>query len=100
MKYDSAFIEKVKAFGILGYPAHKIIHLVKPEDPEQFLLDFDEPTTVIYQAYHEGQTTGQYTLDKSLFDQAKGNSIEANDKLIQRQQNERIDTAIYERFKL
>lgn len=99
MNYDSVFIEKVKAFGILGYPVHKIIHLVKPEDPNKFCLDFDDPESIIYKAYNEGRTTGQYTMDKSLFDQAKGN-IDANDKLSQRQQLERIDATIYERFKV
>ena len=98
MNYDNAFIEKVKAFGVLGYPPHEIIYLVKPEDPDQFLEDMENPKHEIYKAYHEGKVTGQYTSDKALFDAAKNNNTDANEKLNQRQQKKKIDTTIHERF--
>lgn len=100
MNYDSTFLEKVRAFGVLGYPAHEIVYLVEPEDPVQFEKELQNPDSEIYKAYHKGKTTGQYTMDKALFDQAKANNADANEKLNQRQQNKRIDTAIYERFSL
>ena len=100
MNYDNAFIEKVRAFGVLGYPAHEIIYLVEPEDPEKFKKDFQDPESEIYKAYHKGKVTGQYTMDKALFDSAKAMNIDSNDKLSHRQQNKKISTAIYERFNL
>ncbi|MDU1892828.1 MAG: hypothetical protein E6767_19280 [Dysgonomonas sp.] len=100
MKYDSVFIEKVRAFGVLGYPAHEIIYLVDPEDPEQFEKDVQDPTNEIYKAYQKGKNTGQYTMDKALFDAAKANNTDANEKLNQRQQRKRVETAIYERFNI
>ena len=100
MSYDDAFIEKVRAFGVLGYPVHEIIFLVEPDDPEQFKHDIQNPDSEIYKAYHKGKTTGQYTMDKSLFDNAKNNNIDANDKLDQRQSRKRIDTVIHENFGL
>ncbi len=98
MNYDNAFIEKVRAFGVLGYPAHEIVYLVEPENPEQFVTDIQNPDSEIYKAYHKGKTTGQYTMDKSLFDLAKANNPDANDKLNHRKQIKRVETAIYERF--
>lgn len=100
MKYDVAFLEKVKAFGILGYAAHKIVYLVEPEDPEQFIRDFNDKESEVYKAFHTGSTTGEYTMDKSLFDMSKSNNIEANEKLFQRQRLKEIDAAIYERFEI
>jgi len=100
MKYDSAFIEKVRAFGVLGYPAHEIVFLVDPENPVQFEKDLQDPVNEIYQAYQKGKITGQYTMDKGLFDSAKANNPDANEKLNQRQQKKRVETAIYERFNI
>lgn len=100
MKYDSAFIEKVRAFGVLGNPLHEIIYLVEPEDPEQFEKDFQDPESEIYQAYHKGMVTGQYTMNKALFDAAKANNTDANERLNQRQQRKAVETAIHERFNI
>lgn len=100
MSYDRAFIEKVRAFGVLGYPPHEIIYLVEPEDPEQFEKDMLDPEHEIYKAFQKGKTTGQYTMDKALFDSAKANDSDSNEKLIQRQQRKRVETAIHERFGL
>lgn len=100
MNYDNSFIEKVRAFGVLGYPVHEIIFLVDPQNPEEFKKDIQDPKNELYRAYHKGKTTGQYTMDKSLFDNAKNNSIDANDKLNQRQNRKRIDTQIHENFGL
>ncbi|MBF0649198.1 hypothetical protein IR083_10230 [Dysgonomonas sp. GY75] len=100
MNYDSALIEKVRAFGVLGYPAHEIVYLVEPEDPEQFVQDIQDPESEIYKAYHKGKTTGQYTMDKALFDAGKANDTDANEKLNQRQQRKKVETAIHERFNI
>lgn len=100
MNYNSATIEKVRAFGVLGYPPHEIIHLVEPENEEQFLKDIQDPTHEISKAYQKGKITGQYTIDKALFDSAKAMNSDSNEKLNQRQQRKRVETAIYERFNI
>lgn len=100
MNYDNVFIEKVRAFGVLGYPAHEIVFLVEPEDPEQFEKDIQDPEHEIYKAFQKGRVTGQYTTDKALFDAAKNNDSDANEKLNQRQQKKKVESAIYERFNL
>lgn len=100
MKYDSVFIEKVKAFGMLRYPAHEIIFLVEPEDPAQFTQDFNNPDHELFKAYQQGKISGQYAMDKALFDQGKSNNMDANEKLNQRQRVQRIDTEIYKNFNL
>lgn len=93
-------IEKVKAFGVLGYPAHEIVYLVEPDNPEQFVKDIKDPKHEVYKAFQKGKMTGQYTMDKVLFDSAKANNTEANENLIQRQRQKKIETAIYERFNI
>lgn len=100
MNYDNAFIEKVKSFGMLKYPPHKMAFLLQPENREQFLLDIEDTESELYKAYQQGMMTGQYTSDKALFDASKNNDSDANNKLNDRQQKERVDTAIYERFGL
>jgi hypothetical protein len=100
MSYDNVFIEKVRAFGVLGYPAHEIVYLVEPDNPDQFEKDIRNPEHEIYKAYHKGKATGQYTMDKALFDAAKANNTDANEKLNQRQQKKRVETAIHERFNI
>lgn len=98
MNYDNAFIEKVKSFGMLKYPAHKMVNLLQPENREQFLVDIEDTESKLYKAYQQGMMTGQYSLDKPLFDASKNNDSDANNKLNERQQTDRVDTAIYERF--
>lgn len=100
MNYDESFIDKVRSFGVLQYPAHEIVYLVEPEDPEQFIQDMSDPESDVYKAYQKGKMTGQYTADKALFDALKNNNIDANEKLQQRQDQKRIATAIHERFNI
>jgi hypothetical protein len=84
---------------MLGYSIEKIIALVDPDDPDRLRLDFDTPETVIYKAYRKGRTTGNYALDKDLFDKAK-NDVNANVILTERIQNQRIDDLIFKNFRL
>ncbi|HCC51485.1 MAG TPA: hypothetical protein DEQ30_05015 [Porphyromonadaceae bacterium] len=70
------------------------------EIPDQFKKDICNPDNEIHQAYHKGKATGQYTMDKSLFDNAKNSNVDAPDKLDQRQSRKRIDTIIHENFGL
>lgn len=100
MNYDNAFLEKVRAFGVLGTPVEEMVYLVEPDDPELFEKDMQDPGTEIYKAYHKGMATGKYTMGKALFDQGKSNNLEANEKLFQRQQIQRINSAIHEKFQL
>lgn len=98
MEYDETFLEKVRAFGMLRYSVNDIIHLVEPEDPDQFVKDFEDPESELHKAYKKGSMTGKYTMDKALFDVAKNNDPTANQLLVDRQDKDRINGAIYERF--
>lgn len=100
MKYDNALLEKVRAFGVLGTPIEEMVYLVDPDDSEMFEKDMQNPDTEIYKAYQKGMATGKYTMGKALFDQGKNNSLEANEKLYQRQQIQRINSAIHDKFQL
>lgn len=99
--YDSIFLSKISSFGVLGYSPEKIIYLVDPENPEQFLKDIGTPGTEVYKAYHKGKTTGEYTMDKVLFDKAtKDRDTEANTQINQRMQNNKINDKLSENFGL
>ena len=101
MTYADDFLSKISSFGILGYSVEKIIDLVEPDDPEQFRTDFSTPGSSVHKAYRKGRTTGEYSLDKNLFDKAtKGNDTVANTILDQRKDKKRIDDKINENFGL
>jgi len=96
-KYTPEFLEQVISFGILAYSVDKIIDLTEPENPEQFRLDFDTPGSQIHKAYRKGKTTGEYTLDKKLYDIA-ANDTNANILLTQRKEKQKVTDKIYEKF--
>lgn len=99
MMYTPEFLDKVRAFGILGYSVDKIIDLVEPEDEEQFRGDFSDPDSSVYKAYRKGKTTGEYNLDKELFDAStKSHDVDANEALKDRLQRNKIDDLIYTHF--
>jgi hypothetical protein len=93
------FLSKVTGFGILGYGVDKIIDLTEPADPEQFRTDFITPGTAVRRAYRKGKTTGEYTLDKDLFDKAsKERDTLADTLLYERAGRRRINDRIFENF--
>lgn len=99
MSYSASFLEKVRAFGILGYSVDKIIDLVEPDNPEQFRDDFSNLESEVYRYYRKGKTTGEYNLDKELFDQStKSHDVKANETLKDRLQRNKIDDLIYTHF--
>lgn len=101
MEYDVTFLAKISSFGILGYSADKIIFLVDPENPEQFRKDIETPGTEVYKAYYKGKTTGEYSMDKILFDMAtKDRDAEANSQMNQRMHLKKVDDKIKESFGL
>jgi hypothetical protein len=96
--YTNEFLEQVTSFGILGYSAEKIIALINPDNPERFLLDFDTPGYPVHKAFMKGKTTGEYTLDKNLFDMAKASNIDANRTVVERFNYQKVSALIYTRF--
>jgi hypothetical protein len=101
MNYSDSFLDKVKSFGILGYSVDKIIDLVEPEYTEQFRDDFATSGSEIYKAYRKGKTTGEYNLDKELFDAStKSHDVKANETLKDRLQRNKVDDLIYTHFGL
>lgn len=99
MTYSEDFLSKVSSFGILGYSVDKIIALCEPENEEQFRNDFSTIGSVVYKAYFKGKTTGEYNLDKNLFDKAtKEHDTVANTLLNERIGLKKIDDKIKEIF--
>ncbi len=99
MSYTEDFLSKVSSFGILGYSVEKIIDLTEPENADRFRLDFSTPGSVVYKAYRKGKTTGEYNLDKDLFDKAtKAHDTVSNTILEVRMERKRINDKITENF--
>ena len=92
--YDESFLNKISSFGVLGYSVEKIIFLVDPENPEALKRDIETPGTDVYKAYWKGKTTGEYTMDKVLFD------TDANERMRNRMQLDKINDKINESFGL
>lgn len=101
MSYTESFLDKVRSFGILGYSVDKIIDLVEPDNPEKFRDDFSDLNSEIYKAYRKGKTTGEYNMDKELFDAStKKHDVKANEALKDRLQRNKIDDKIFEHFNI
>lgn len=101
MIYTDGFLDKVRSFGILGYSVDKIIDLVEPDDVEQFRDDFATPNSMIFKAFRKGKTTGEYNLDKELFDTStKSHDVKANETLKNRLQRNKVDDLIFSHFGL
>lgn len=99
MMYSQTFLEKVRSFGILGYSVDKIIDLCEPENEEQFRNDFTDPKSEVYKAYRKGKTTGEYNLDKVLFDEStKSKDLQSNELLKNRMQRNKVDDLIFSHF--
>ncbi|MCL1942555.1 MAG: hypothetical protein FWF54_03275 [Candidatus Azobacteroides sp.] len=101
MTYSDNLLNKISSFGILGYSVEKIIDLTEPDDPDRFRIDFSTPGTEINKAYRKGKTTGEYNLDKSLFDKAtKVHDTVSNTILDNRMDKKRVNDKIFENFNL
>jgi hypothetical protein len=101
MCYSDEFLAKVSTFGVLGYSVEKIIDLTEPLDVEQFRIDFYTPESPVYKAYRKGKTTGEYTLDRDLFDKAtKEHDSDSNVILNERIKRNRVDDKIFKNFGL
>jgi hypothetical protein len=99
MIYEESFLEKVRSFGILGYSVDKIIDLAEPDNIEQFISDFDNPESEVYRAYRKGKTTGDYNMDRELFDKStKAHDLAANEVLKNRKQHNKINDLIFSKF--
>jgi hypothetical protein len=99
--YSESFLDKVRSFGILGYSCEQIIDLVEPENVQHFREDFEDSNSEVYRAYRKGKTTGEYNIDKELFDKStKGHDLTANNSLEERKRKRRIDSKIFSHFGL
>lgn len=93
------FLSQVSSFGILGYGVEKIIDLTDPDYPDRFRIDFSTPGTPVYKAFRKGCTTGEYNLDKELFDLAvKEHDIHSNLILADRLERKQVNDKITENF--
>jgi hypothetical protein len=99
--HEEHFLNKISSLGILGYSIEKIAFLLDVPDPESLRQELETPGTAAYNAYHKGKATGEYALDKALYDEATKNAdTDANDRLRERIRRERIDGEIEKNFHL
>ncbi|MDR2129600.1 MAG: hypothetical protein LBP56_00285 [Odoribacteraceae bacterium] len=98
---DENLLNRISSFGVLGYPIDKIIFLLDPPDPDTLRAELDTPGSEAYNAYQKGKATGEYSLDKALFDEAtKNKDIDANDRMRARLHLDKIDNKIKTKFDL
>lgn len=67
MIYPDEILQQVKRFGFLQYGIDKILSILSPEDPDQFVSDLRNEETTLFVMYHSGLNTGQYNLDAAEF---------------------------------
>lgn len=77
MEYSEEFINKITNLGALGYPLAKIINIVDPQDVQQFILDFDNPESIIGKAYQMGIDRGDFAIDKKLYELSNSGDLDA-----------------------
>ena len=98
---DETFLNKISSFGVLGYSTEKIIFLLDPEDPEELKKELEKPGTAVYKAYWKGKITGEYSMDKVVFDKGtKDRDLEANKLMKTRMHTDKINDKIKENFGL
>jgi hypothetical protein len=101
MIYTDDFLAQVTNFGVLGYSFDRIVSLLDPAGSDEMKADFQNPGSVLFKAYQKGRVSGQYSLDRQLYDQAtKGKNLIANEQLYNRIADEHISDALNEHFNL
>jgi hypothetical protein len=102
MEYTDEVLNQVTDLGILGYSIDKIISLIAPENAESLRADILLESHPLSKAYWKGKTTGQYLLDKALFDKATKDEKDtvANDLIFERIRQRKINDIISEKFGL
>lgn len=87
MTYPEETLTQISSLGQLGYPVRKIISIIKPSDPDQFLLDFETTGSPLAVAYQRGVDAADYAIDDKLLSMAKEGDIEALRKLEERKRD-------------
>ena len=100
MLYTDEILAKISSFGVLGYSINQIAILLDIDDISAFSRELETPGTPAYKNYHRGRQTGQYTLDKNLFDSAKNHDLEANNNMVDRMAIQKVNQLITEKFGL
>jgi len=65
--YTEDILKRVKAFGLVQYTAEKIVSIIAPDDPDQFIADLKDPDSVLCIMYQSGLNSGQFRLDVEQF---------------------------------
>jgi len=71
MDYPEQIIKQIRSFGALQYPIDKILAILRPDNPEQFKTDFNDPENILYITYQTGFEAGQFNLDAQSFEMDK-----------------------------
>ena len=80
MQYSATDLKNIQNCGMLSYAPEKIINLFEFE-PLEFIKDFNDTQSEVYNAYRKGADMYDFIIDKALFDKAKEGDTKALEKL-------------------
>jgi hypothetical protein len=86
VEYKSEILQKIRNFGALQYDADRICLLLglSGNEKNEFLIDFQNEDSTVYQFYNQGEALGEYNVDAELAklsDKGDAESIELQEKL-------------------
>ncbi len=81
MSYSKEILAKVRSMGTLSYTLDRVLILVEPENPEQFIIDFNDKKSEIHKEFEKGVLIAEYQIDKKLFELAKEGDVAALEQL-------------------
>lgn len=100
MEFTADILQKVKAFGALGYNAERIARLlgIPPHFKEDFFLQFNDLQSPVSEAYQQGIAIGDYNLDAALMKKAETGDVFAIQELKERQEARELRDDLKLRF--
>lgn len=99
---EDELMDNLAVFGTLGYSIDIILSVLDLDESEQevFEKDFNNPTSKIYKAYHNGKNKIGLALDSSVLNIAMADSLDANDRILKRLRVRKVDELLRDRFGL
>lgn len=74
---EGEILNKIKNFGMLGYPPSKIIAILEINDEKTFIRDFYDHNSEICKAYQKGADQADHYIDNKLFEMAQKGDLNA-----------------------
>lgn len=79
--------EMVQACGFGGYKIELMLHIVEPQNVEQFRIDLQNPSSKLAQAYRKGKDKRDFQKDMDLWERVKRGDLEALEQFEKRFSN-------------